>query len=367
MKIPTPIQLCRLAPLLAAMVGSSVVLAQDERWYRIELLVFAHTAESVDSNERWNPTPALAYPEYARFLIDPQRITGNLEMFEATSAVDDFGHQTLTIIPPPPEPEAGDEEDNEAEAEDEYAGELQIEAEVLPFEPNEAVATVDGEPAAQEILPLTPSPFTLLAHSELEFRGKAAYMQRTGRYQTLFHETWVQPMADQANTAAIVLDHSGDDNNWPLLQGSVKIFLSRYLHLETNLWLNTSGSYLPAYWQMPEAPRSPTSLTIIYPPEPEPDPNAPLLVIEDDFPIVEVEPALDLQGEELLPEEPVSPWRHAVLLQQKRRMRSNEVHYIDHPLLGLVIKISPLDEEELLQRAAAETAASQSEPAALNR
>ena len=28
-------------------------------------------------------------------------------------------------------------------------------------------------------------------------------------------------------------------------------------------------------------------------------------------------------------------------------MRSNEVHYIDHPLLGLVIKITPLSAEAL--------------------
>jgi hypothetical protein len=28
-------------------------------------------------------------------------------------------------------------------------------------------------------------------------------------------------------------------------------------------------------------------------------------------------------------------------------MRSSEVHYIDHPLFGLVIKFSPITEEEL--------------------
>ena len=33
-------------------------------------------------------------------------------------------------------------------------------------------------------------------------------------------------------------------------------------------------------------------------------------------------------------------FRHAVRVAQQRRMRSGELHYIDHPLLGIVVKIS---------------------------
>ena len=44
------------------------------------------------------------------------------------------------------------------------------------------------------------------------------------------------------------------------------------------------------------------------------------------------------------------------LLQQKRRMRSKEMHYIDHPLIGVVIKFMPLDEEQLQVMADAEFA-----------
>ena len=49
---------------------------------------------------------------------------------------------------------------------------------------------------------------------------------------------------------------------------------------------------------------------------------------------------------------PVYPYRHAVLVQQKRRMRSNEVHYIDHPLLGAVIKFTPVTADDLAAIAA---------------
>jgi hypothetical protein len=52
--------------------------------------------------------------------------------------------------------------------------------------------------------------------------------------------------------------------------------------------------------------------------------------------------------------EPVYGFRHAVLMQQKRRMRSQEVHYLDHPMLGVVIRLNPVDEEYLRALAAAE-------------
>ncbi len=190
----------------------------------------------------------------------------------------------------------------------------------------------------------------------MEFRGKAAYMQRTGRYQILFHESWVQPVASEERALPIVLDRSGDTEEWPRLQGSVKLYLSRFLHIQTDLWLNTMGSYFPESWQISPAPFSPQSLIIEYPELPE--------VVTDELPVPDdggftllSEPTEN--GEEL--EEPIEvgpiyPWRHAVLLQQKRKMRSTEVHYIDHPMFGVVVLVSPITDEELEAMAAVEFA-----------
>jgi hypothetical protein len=189
--------------------------------------------------------------------------------------------------------------------------------------------------------------------SELEFRGKAAFMQRTGRYATLFHETWVQPVADPENAVPLVIDRSGDLQDWPRLQGSVRLFLTRFLHLETTLWLNTDGSYLPGDWRMPAPPLGPASLVVIEP--------APLEPLDSGLPDYGLGVAED-EAQTNIPAEsgPEYPWRHAVALNQSRRMRSTEVHYIDHPLLGLVIKLTPLTEEELqtMAEAEAETRAS---------
>lgn len=360
-------QLARLLALLTFLTSAGYSIAQDERWFRIELLIFSHDSENAGSTEQWNPTPDLAYPGEARFLVDPEYIASNLALFNASSTIDERGRQTLVIIPPPEEIDEASDTLNELPGENdpEPGSELLNDLPSPTYDPNATEAAADAnEPLSDEMVAKLPSPFVLLAHSEQELRGKAAYMQRTGRYQILFHETWLQPMADQANAIPVIIDRSGDDEMWPRLQGSIKLYLSRYLHFETNLWLNTSGAYLPSEWQMPAPPLGPRSLTVIYPPEPESDPNAPVDPNEEI--LLALEPVPDLpegvESEELEPEGPLYPWRHAVTLKQERRMRSTEVHYIDHPMLGIVVKMSPLSEEELSIRAAAELPELQADP-----
>lgn len=326
------------------------VTAQDDRWFRVELLIFSQGAATAENSEAWDPAPTLAYPTKARFLFDPEKAASNLAQHEAisdplaptsaTSDIDELGYQTITLS-------RVDETTEDTNAKLEATGNTAPVAAPLESE-------VEVSPAAT-----TPSPFTVLPNSELEFQGKAAHMARTGRYKTLFHESWLQPVASQGNAIPIVIDHSGDDESWPALQGSVTFYLSRYLHLETNLWLNTTGSYLPPQWSMPLAPLGPKSLIVIAPPEEEQEPafgDHHLPIDTQELPSATGE-ALTGEQAEWESQQPLSPWRHAVVLSQERRMRSTEVHYIDHPLLGVVVKISPVTEKELLQRAEAEAKA----------
>jgi hypothetical protein len=309
--------------------------AQGDRWWRVELLIFSH--ESAQATEKWEPTPNLAYPSAARFLVEPGRVKDNLAQHHGDSVVDKFGRQILTVLP---EPGANGSTQSSSNSGAPGAN--------IPLDPNTpAIAIVEG------VDELVPTPFIALPGTQLEFRGKAAYMQRTGKYRTLFHQTWVQPVVDQASALPVIVDRSGDTGEWPRLQGSIKIYLSRYLHLETNLWLNTAGNYLPGVWQMPPPPLGPPSLIIEGLPEPELD------SLSGDWAGLPGQPSSLPEGVEGLPlpgedPGPVYPYRHAVLLQQERRMRSTEVHYIDHPLLGVVVKLTPLTGVELEAMARAE-------------
>jgi hypothetical protein len=313
----------RLAALFFLLTTGSPSYPQDDRWFKVELLIFSHESIAGAVSEAWDPSPELDYPEEFRFLIEPGELEANLEKYDATGTLNEFGRQLLVVNTP-----LLDEDGNPLppSSDDAISG--------IPVQQTEDAVREEIEAVE---LPLTPTPFTALTGGEMEFRGKAAYMQRTGRYQILFHESWVQPVASEELALPIVLDRSGDTGEWPRLQGSVKLYLSRFLHIQTDLWLNTMGTYFPGSWQIPPAPVSPQSLIIEYPELPEL--LAEELLEPDDGPI---------DGG------PVYPWRHAVQLQQKRKMRSTEVHYIDHPMLGVVVLVSPITDEELEAMAAAE-------------
>jgi hypothetical protein len=320
---------------IAAGLVSLPVMAK-ERWYQVELLVFGH--ESGDRAEHWAALPALAYPEAARFLVYPALVAARHKEFGGESRVDEFGRQLITLADP--------------------GADIPVQA--PPSAPSRVETGVSGTDMTEETgpeaepPPLLPTPYIALPHLQRELHGKSAYMNRTGRFQTLFHETWLQPVGPETDALPLVLDDSGALQDWPRLQGSVKLYLSRYLHIETNLWLNTPGDYLPGEWQMPPPPLGPPSL-IVEAPEPPLDPE-PYFVSRVPEPL---EPNDVADPNEIALEDtgPIYPWRHAILMQQSRRMRSNELHYLDHPLLGVVVKLTPLDEEQLAALAAAEAVA----------
>ncbi|MBM68449.1 MAG: hypothetical protein CME43_03100 [Haliea sp.] len=325
-----------LALLVTALLATST-LAEDGRqqnWYQVELLIVAHTSPGAPRSEQWDALPRLQYPDAVRFLLDPQRLQANLERTADAlhSRVDKRGKQLIQL--------RGQEADG-------AAADLPAAAAVdTPAPAPEVTAAPGAEVAAAEdaAAPRLPTPFVLLPAQAREFRGKAAYMERNGPYRILFHEVWWQPVGSARTALPIVLDRSGDDQAYPALQGTIRLHRSRFLHVDTRLWLNTNGDYLPGTWRMPAPPLAPASLELIAAPVLPTQPTAPEAPIGYDPQWDAASGLLDAPEPESAP---AYPYRHAVLLQQQRRMRSNEVHYIDHPLLGLVIKLTPLDADAL--------------------
>jgi hypothetical protein len=178
----------------------------------------------------------------------------------------------------------------------------------------------------------------------------------------VFHGSWWAQLEEEAQTPALILDHSGDMDSldWPALQGSVQIYLSRYLHINVDLWLNTMGDYLPEGWQIDAPPLAAPSLVSRTPrgeslnpwapaPEPASEPGPLFGTLQDDpglVPLVTDESSAD--SDEVDPTRTLEyPWHHAIVHRQSRRMRSKEIHYLDHPVIGVVLRIVPVEEDTL--------------------
>jgi hypothetical protein len=278
-RFPTPL----LGMMLCALALSALpVRAQLASQYRVELLVFSNPAGG--AAEQWEATPELAYPRAAQFLMPAEEVATATPPLPLQSAAANpaLPLQTPTINPAPPPP------------------------------PSTA--------------------FVMLPASQRELAANAAAIQRSGRYHILFHEAWTQPITGQGAAVPIALDRSGDGGPWPALQGTIKIYQAGAFFLDTNLWLNTSGEYLPGTWRMPAPPRAPASRNVELAAPVEP-------VVPDGQPGVIPSTA---SAPEAAPAPADYPYRHAVLLKQSRKMRGGQLNYIDHPLLGVLVKITPL-------------------------
>ncbi|MHA7815214.1 MAG: CsiV family protein [Pseudohaliea sp.] len=398
--LPERLPALALAAALATLPALGEEDAQAPPWYRVELLVFRYLDAAALEAEAWPVYPETAYPERFRFLVDRALADRRLAAHPgAESRIDDRGRQRLRLAPPAVAPDPNGPPPVvpdlltllplEPERPDGHVGAAQ------PGDPNDPGTAPD---------PNTPPPLPP-AFTALDTRAlPAARLARDDGYEVLWHQAWLQPLTAEADAIPLLLDRSGDPDQapWPRLQGSVRLYLSRYLHLETALWLNTEGSYLPEGWQADAPPLAPASLALEPAPLPRRDPAEALLAGEPPRPdahLAEGTPTRDgpprpgPEGEETadaqrkgllpgepglaaraagsaepgaggdtpgaepgaksqrLPEDPNAaggwPWRHSIVLEAERRMRSEETHYLDHPLFGVVVRLEPLAPAEL--------------------
>jgi len=356
-------------PLLATLIFLSAARAEAaapdvlvEGWYQVEMLVFVRDEAIAQPEEQWPPLPELAYPTGYRFLIEPDLADRRLRESAAfASRIDDRGVQHLIVPRSPsaldltPRPDALIREPY-VEPEEASGEGPQVDGQALQAPPLLAAPMApEAEPDDGGVRPVATIPLVrpevTLPVERLEFRRQAAGLRRRGQ-RVLFHESWWTRLAQDGPKRLVALDRSADmdGEDWPELQGIVTLYRSRYLHAEVDLWINTMAPYLPDGWQIAPPPKAKPSLT------------AHTLQGEARNPW-STDDGIDGVGRELAPlREPLPPtppaeagapvaepypWRHAVRHRQTRRMRSGEIHYLDHPALGVILRLSPAGEERL--------------------
>ena len=144
----------------------------------------------------------------------------------------------------------------------------------------------ESEPVSGSPLPA----FRLLRTDELELRGAVQRLRRDTEYRPLAHGGWVQATYPPDQAVPIDIALLGTVN--PV--GTVKLHLSRFLHVTVDL-----------VYRAPPVPANLQATT-----------------------------TLDNTLSDL-----VLPRRYAFRIQ--RRVRSGEVHYLDHPAIGLLVIVRP--------------------------
>lgn len=189
---------------------------------------------------------------------------------------------------------------------------------------------------------LTKEAFYLLPANERQLNVQAQKLQRSARFEVLFHNAWRQVITNKKSSKAIIINGGQTFGQHQALEGSIRLSVATYLELQTNLWLIqfdvNVGQEITQPW--PEIPVRPNLTTTAIS----------NLSLDSD---VELEQALanentqwsngsfDANKNATAPETDNFVTRQIILLQQERDMRSNEVHYIDHPALNVIIQVTP--------------------------
>ncbi|WP_439134175.1 CsiV family protein [Pseudomaricurvus sp.] len=297
-------------------LAGQTAMAQDsqattQRWYQVEVILF--TQDETLDDETWRNDVALTYPSRWMELKNP----------EAASEV----------------------------ATDEYG------------EPVEAPKRPD----------INRDPFYILPDNLRELNRQADALKYSKSQRLLFHEAWRQPVKSPNIAPAIIIAAGESYGDHRELEGSFSLSVSRYLHVNTNLWLtdftrNTdqaSGKdeHQNGYWpELPTRPSQrrnrPSQTSTSYESAQSSSTN-----LTEDYDLSSGGSAWDSGSTAWNSGTGGTAWdrnqqtsneynfsaskafrpTNISVFRQNRRMRSGEVHYIDHPKLGMVILVTPYD------------------------
>jgi hypothetical protein len=147
----------------------------------------------------------------------------------------------------------------------------------------------------------------LLPAAERTLNPQSSILAKSGSYTLLYHQAWRQTIYGRKTN--LLITGGKTLNGHQELEGFISLSVGQYLKLQTNLWLTQfapAGSQVTESW--PELPLIP--------------------------------------GSEAAPDSQDYLVKRVVKLIQQRSMRSNEIHYLDHPLMGVIIKIFPYDADQ---------------------
>ncbi|MDP6374495.1 MAG: CsiV family protein [Pseudomonadales bacterium] len=154
---------------------------------------------------------------------------------------------------------------------------------------------------------LMASSFALRPRQSLVMSDMAARIGARSAYSVLMHAGWIQPVPPRGAPDPLLIQYGLPMDDVFQLEGTLAVTIGRYLHFHANL-----------VYREPALGLLPVSL--------------------------EADGGPDWS--------PPGDWLElGMVMDERRRMRSGELHYLDHPKFGVIVRIDPLHPSEALSAA----------------
>ena len=273
-----------------------------ENWYKIEVIVFSQ--QDTYGQEVYPENPDLAYPQTLRFLDSEAQ--SNLQL----SANPGLNEQLAVLMIPD------------------------------RLQHRETTKQRTG--------------FVALDKSARQLNPDAYTLDRSGRYKVLFHNAWEQEIQGPTSAPWVYVAGGEKFDQHRQLEGSIRLFRSRFLHVDLNLWLS---QFTPGAVNTPvTAALAPTADNVPFqekPPFVLPDPPK-----QNEFGLLRRLQAMDAQSTSDFSIDQSSnntvpaaiPRRFTVanvdVLERSDQVGVNKLAYMDHPRMGVLVLVSPVAASE---------------------
>ncbi len=148
-----------------------------------------------------------------------------------------------------------------------------------------------------------------LADDQLRLGAEAGDIGRNSGLRVLWHGRWIQPVPTRDTPQPLLIQLGRAFGDTYQLEGTLEVTIGRYLHFHPRLWYQEPGLGLApvAVWgdAQGNGPQAPHGTTDWQP--------------------------------------PTNLMTRYMVLDESRTMRSEQLHYLDHPKLGIVVRIDPVE------------------------
>lgn len=182
------------------------------------------------------------------------------------------------------------------------------------------------------------TPFQRLAKEDRLLAPDAYTLKRAPGYRVLFHEAWRQPAQPRKEAPWVIIQGGKQFGGHFELEGSLRLYKSRHLHLQSNLWK------VRYELQRDTFRRSPLMFEL--------DSDIPREV-EEPWPDIPDVPQLAPRSLSSLPEtSPIYGVLEVVTLKHSEKITPKTMHYLDHPNMGVLVIIKPYEVATIEETAA---------------
>lgn len=221
---------------------------------------------------------------------------------------------------------------------------------VAPNTDQDNADAIDGTITAESktIENIIPPLMTYLPADAYQLNDIANPINRRSAHRVLFHKAWDQALESKKAAPSIPISGGKRYDQHHELEGSISFSKGRFLHITTNLWLSQYQSGSSAYNQYESystgdadsANRWSSSSNYI-PPFPQNKKitldNIESSSYESDRRLFEDQNSGAFQKYQAA---------QTYVLKEYRKMKRNEVHYLDHPMFGVIVQISKYEVAE---------------------